>query len=245
MQDAPAYSDVVAEVGDFLVERIARAHATPGSPTARCASIPGFGFGKTRRAQPHAAGATRRAGRACRRAGARRHVTQVVHPRGARRRRAAHATTARSPPWCGRSIMARGSCACTTPLRRATRCGCSTSCRNSTPRRSREGSLGTGARTPRVLLDHQGPPRRVGAPGRLRAQPPEGAPPGGADLAHRPRLHPHPLDARLAPQPARVRGSRHPLRPRADRAPRRVERAPARALQDALAGGSPTPRSGC
>ena len=120
------------------------------------------------------------------------------------------ATTARSPRRCGRSTTARGSCGCTTPRAAARRAAVArrSMCGDSTPRRSREGSLGPGARAARVLLDHQGPARRVGAPRRLRAQPPQGAAPGGADLADRPRLHAHPLDARLAAQPARVRGSR-------------------------------------
>ena len=90
-----------------------------------------------------------------------------------------------------------------------------------------KGTMGAGARAPRLLLDHQGPPRGVGAAGRVRAEPPQGAPPGGADLAHRPRLHAHALAARLAAQPARVRGGRHPVRAHPARAPRRVAR-PAR-----------------
>jgi dihydropteroate synthase len=46
MQQHPRYGDVVAEVRDFLAERIAAAHAAGIS--AECVSIdPGFGFGKT------------------------------------------------------------------------------------------------------------------------------------------------------------------------------------------------------
>jgi dihydropteroate synthase len=46
MQDAPTYTDVVAEVGDFLVERVARARDAGIDATALCVD-PGFGFGKT------------------------------------------------------------------------------------------------------------------------------------------------------------------------------------------------------
>ena len=51
------------------------------------------------------------------------------------------------------------------------------------------GPLGPGARAALLLLDHQGPAGRVRAARRVRAQPPQGAAPGGADLARRPRLH--------------------------------------------------------
>jgi dihydropteroate synthase len=46
MQDAPTYTDVVVEVGDFLVERIARARDAGVDAASLCAD-PGFGFGKT------------------------------------------------------------------------------------------------------------------------------------------------------------------------------------------------------
>jgi dihydropteroate synthase len=46
MQDAPAYGDVVAEVGDFLVERVAAARAAGVADDAVCVD-PGIGFGKT------------------------------------------------------------------------------------------------------------------------------------------------------------------------------------------------------
>ncbi len=46
MQDAPDYADVVAEVGDFLLDRIARAERAGIDRAAVCAD-PGFGFGKT------------------------------------------------------------------------------------------------------------------------------------------------------------------------------------------------------
>jgi dihydropteroate synthase len=46
MQDAPEYRDVVAEVGAFLVDRIARARAAGIDASAVCVD-PGFGFGKT------------------------------------------------------------------------------------------------------------------------------------------------------------------------------------------------------
>ena len=46
MQDDPQYSDVVAEVADFLAERVAAAEAA-GIGLHRIAVDPGFGFGKT------------------------------------------------------------------------------------------------------------------------------------------------------------------------------------------------------
>jgi dihydropteroate synthase len=46
MQLDPRYDDVVAEVGDFLVERVQAAHAAGISPGA-VAADPGIGFGKT------------------------------------------------------------------------------------------------------------------------------------------------------------------------------------------------------
>jgi dihydropteroate synthase len=46
MQEAPHYEDVAAEVGDFLVERLARARDVGIDPTALAAD-PGLGFGKT------------------------------------------------------------------------------------------------------------------------------------------------------------------------------------------------------
>jgi dihydropteroate synthase len=46
MQDAPAYADVVVDVGDFLVERVARARDA-GIDTRSLCVDPGFGFGKT------------------------------------------------------------------------------------------------------------------------------------------------------------------------------------------------------
>jgi dihydropteroate synthase len=46
MQDAPVYGDVVAEVGDFLVERIAAARDAGIAADAICVD-PGIGFGKT------------------------------------------------------------------------------------------------------------------------------------------------------------------------------------------------------
>jgi dihydropteroate synthase len=46
MQQAPHYEDVAAEVGDFLVERLARARDVGIDPTALAAD-PGLGFGKT------------------------------------------------------------------------------------------------------------------------------------------------------------------------------------------------------
>jgi dihydropteroate synthase len=46
MQDAPAYDDVVRDVGDFLVDRLERARAA-GIPDAALAADPGIGFGKT------------------------------------------------------------------------------------------------------------------------------------------------------------------------------------------------------
>jgi dihydropteroate synthase len=46
MQHAPRYGDVVAEVGDFLVDRLARARAA-GIASDALAADPGLGFGKT------------------------------------------------------------------------------------------------------------------------------------------------------------------------------------------------------
>jgi dihydropteroate synthase len=46
MQDDPRYGDVVAEVGDFLVERLDAARAA-GIAEAALAADPGIGFGKT------------------------------------------------------------------------------------------------------------------------------------------------------------------------------------------------------
>lgn len=46
MQDAPAYGDVVREVGEFLRERVAAAEAA-GIARNRIVVDPGFGFGKT------------------------------------------------------------------------------------------------------------------------------------------------------------------------------------------------------
>jgi dihydropteroate synthase len=46
MQDAPVYGDVVAEVGDVLVERLAAAAAAGVHPQSCCVD-PGIGFGKT------------------------------------------------------------------------------------------------------------------------------------------------------------------------------------------------------
>jgi dihydropteroate synthase len=46
MQQAPHYDDVVVEVGDFLVDRLATARAA-GIPTAALCADPGLGFGKT------------------------------------------------------------------------------------------------------------------------------------------------------------------------------------------------------
>ncbi len=46
MQQDPHYDDVVVEVGDFLVDRLAAARAA-GVPTAALCADPGLGFGKT------------------------------------------------------------------------------------------------------------------------------------------------------------------------------------------------------
>jgi dihydropteroate synthase len=46
MQDAPAYGDVVAEVSDFLSQRVAAAQAA-GIAANRISIDPGFGFGKS------------------------------------------------------------------------------------------------------------------------------------------------------------------------------------------------------
>ncbi len=59
MQAAPHYDDVVAEVRDFLRERVAPA-SRPALTAERLVIDPGFGFGKTLRAQ--SAAAARRCG---------------------------------------------------------------------------------------------------------------------------------------------------------------------------------------
>ena len=46
MQAAPSYADVVAEVRDFLTDRLAAAVAA-GVPREHCIVDPGIGFGKT------------------------------------------------------------------------------------------------------------------------------------------------------------------------------------------------------
>ncbi|MEM9256592.1 MAG: dihydropteroate synthase [Pseudomonadota bacterium] len=46
MQDAPQYGDVVAEVGDFLVDRVSACESA-GIVRQRIVLDPGFGFGKT------------------------------------------------------------------------------------------------------------------------------------------------------------------------------------------------------
>ncbi len=46
MQDDPRYTDVVAEVGDFLLDRLDAARAV-GIPDSALAADPGIGFGKT------------------------------------------------------------------------------------------------------------------------------------------------------------------------------------------------------
>ena len=73
-----------------------------------------------------------------------------------------------------------------------------------------------------VIKDRLGAGER---PGRLRPQPPQGAPPGRADLAQRQRLHARRLVARLAAQPARVRRSGRRLRARPARPARRARAA--------------------
>ena len=71
MQQNPTYADVVAEVRDFLAERV-RAFVAAGVPAERIAVDPGIGFGKTfdhnlallrelgRVARPRPAGGARR-----------------------------------------------------------------------------------------------------------------------------------------------------------------------------------------
>ena len=76
MQEAPAYDDVVADVHRFLAERIFAAEMA-GIPKSRIVVDPGFGFGKTPRAQSHPAGAPGPLPRT-RRAGARRPVAQAT-----------------------------------------------------------------------------------------------------------------------------------------------------------------------
>ena len=231
--------------------------SSPGStPRARRASTarrssrtPGIGFGKTVGAQPRRCSPRSPSWSAARRRpGARRPVAQGLH--GAvlggddPLERATTATLA-TVGLVRRPRRAR-SCGCTTcAAARAPRCsGCSTSCDGGVE--ARERSLGAGARTAGLLLDHQGPARGVRAARRVRPQPPQGAAPGGADLAHRTRLHPRAVAARLAAQPPRVRRGRH-RRTRTCRSavttswPERLHRD----LRDARARGSTIPTSRC
>ena len=62
MQDDPRYDDVVSDVKAFLEERLAFA-VGEGVAEERVMLDPGIGFGKTRRAQPRADRAARRARR--------------------------------------------------------------------------------------------------------------------------------------------------------------------------------------
>ena len=230
MQDAPHYDDVVREVGDFLVDRARRRarrrHRTPASLVRR----------PRHRLRQDRARTTSSCSARLDELVARVDVpvlvgtvAQVVHRRArrvgdgpladARRRHARHRGV-------GASTTARASCGCTTPARRAR---CAAAARRDATRSTREavrvkGRWAQGLEPRALLLDHQGPARGVRAPRRVRPQPPQGAPPGGADLAHRPRLHAHPLAARLAAQPARVRRGRHRVRAHAARPPRRVAR---------------------
>ena len=103
MQDDPRYDDVVAEVGDFLVERLDAARAAGHRATTRCAPIPASGSARpprtTSRCSPRSPSSSTRVG-----------VPVLVGdvaqdvPRPRRSRRAAtgerrrRATTARSPP---------------------------------------------------------------------------------------------------------------------------------------------------
>ena len=57
-------------------------------------------------------------------------------------------------------------------------------------RRRREGQVGGGDPAAQLRLDHPGPAGGQRAPGRLRAQPPPGAPPGGDHLAPGPGVRP-------------------------------------------------------
>ena len=106
---------------------------------------------------------------------------------------------------------------------------------------------------PRVLLlDHQGPARGVGAPGRVRAEPPQGAAPGGADLARsatasRASLSmldsPHNLHAYdEAGIAVRARAARPPRRAGPTRLPRASTRTLARWLDDPQRAGADPPR---
>ena len=170
--------------------------APPASPPTRCAPIPASA--SARRARTTSTLLARLAELVARVEvpRARRHVAQVVPRRvcsasAASPRRRARRRHARHRGVGGRPRRAR-SCGCTTSAPRSRRASrlCSTmrtvdasAAEAMSAMNGRARALGAGPRAPRVLLGHQGPARGVGAARRLRAQPPQGAPPGGADLA--------------------------------------------------------------
>ena len=103
------------------------------------------------------------------------------------------------------------------------------------------GAMGAGPPAALLHVGDQGPARRGRAARRVRAQSPQGAPPGRADLAVGPRLHAHRLAARLTAQPARLRRGRPGVRARAARSARRARATSRGGLRDASASCSTTP----
>ena len=198
---------------------------------------PGIGFGKTARAQPRAARPPRRL-RRHRLPGARRHEPQGVPRAPARRlrrhRRArARSTTgsrARSPPPPGRWPTERGWSGCTTcaPPRRPPSSSAARSRRKQheeTDRRAGEGQVGTGHPAAELRVDPQGSAGGVRAAGRLRRQPPPGAPPGGDHLDPRAGLHLRRHPDPVAAQPPQLRRARRAVAPRAVRPARGADHA--------------------
>ena len=113
MQDAPTYGDVVAEVGDFLVDRVAR-RVPPGSPTVRSVSTRDSGSARPRRTTSRCwPASTSSSGGSTFPSSSGRHGSRSSAPSSATD--LSPATTAPSPRWCGRSTVVRAWCACTTP----------------------------------------------------------------------------------------------------------------------------------
>ena len=216
MQDDPRYDDVVREVGDFLVERLDVA-ADAGIARESLMADPGIGFGKTgahnltllaatcelvaeRVGVPLLVGASRKTfiGR----------LLDVDDADGPRRRHARHRRLGARPAARamvrvhdvrGAASRRRPACPSSKELLRDEETSCD---------RTLRGRWAQGLE-PRffcwIVRDRLAASER---PGRLRPEPPQDPPPGGADLARPARVHPRDLAARLAAQPAGVRRGR-------------------------------------